>query len=86
MKVKVTQNVKITFLTITLVLFVVQTSNLACVIAYGKENKFLMSKVKSEGQGHVKGKNNIFGDNFGSFNAQTSNLSHIIAYGKAKLA
>ena len=26
---------------------------------------FFMSKVKGEGQGHIKGQNNIFGHNFG---------------------
>ena len=41
-----------------------QTSKLSHTVAYGKANKFLMSKAK--GQGHIKGQNNIFGSNFGS--------------------
>ena len=34
------------------------------IVAYGEANTFLTSKVKGEGQGHVKGQNNIFGHNF----------------------
>ena len=48
------------------VLFVVQTSDLSHIVAYGKANKFFTFKFKDEGQGQVKGKNNIFGHNFGS--------------------
>ena len=58
MKVKVMQKVKITFLAINLLLFVIQTSSLSHTVAYGKVNRFLTSKVK--------GQNNIFGHNFGS--------------------
>ena len=65
-KVKVMQKVKIIFLAITFVLFVIQTSNLSHIVAYGKANKFLTSKVKDEGQGQGKGQNNIFVHNFGS--------------------
>ena len=46
-KVKVTyKKVKITFLPIALVLFVVDTSNLSHIVAYKKDNQFLPSKVK----------------------------------------
>ena len=69
-------------LALTLVLFVEQTSNLSHIVAYAKENKFLTSKVKGEGQGHVKGQNNIFGHNLVLFVIYTSNLSHIVAYEK----
>ena len=58
------EKVRITFLAISLVLFVVQTSNLSHCVAYGKTNKFLTFKVKGECRGYVKGQNNIFGHNF----------------------
>ena len=44
-----------------------ETSNLSHIVACGKANKFLTSKFKGEGQGHVKGQNNISGHNFCSF-------------------
>ena len=50
--------VKLKFLAITFVLFGVHTSNLSHIVAYGKANKSLMSKVKGQGQ------NKIFGHNF----------------------
>ena len=43
-----------------------QTSNLSHIVAYGKAYNFLTSKVKDEGQGQVKGQNNLFDHNFGS--------------------
>ena len=56
--------VKRKFLATTFVLFGVQTSNLSHIVAYGKANRSLMSKVKA--QGYVKSQNNILGRNFGS--------------------
>ena len=41
----------------------VQTFNLSDIVAYGKANQFLTFKVKGEGQGRIKGQNNIFGHN-----------------------
>ena len=43
-----------------------KTAKLSHIVAYGKANKCLTSKVEDEGQGQVKGQNNIFGHNFGS--------------------
>ena len=83
---QVMQKVKITFLAITLFLFVVQTSNLSHVVAYGKVNKFLTSNFKGEGQGHVKGQNNIFSETFLLIVVHTSNLSHVVAYGKTNIS
>ena len=60
-----------------------QTSHLSYRVAYRKGNKFLTSKVKGEGQGHVKGQNNIFSHNVFLFVVQTCNFSHTVAYGKA---
>ena len=81
MKVKVIQKVKIIFLAITFVLFVIQTSNLSHTVAHGKVSKFVTFKVK--GHCHIKGQNNNFSPNFVLFVIQTSNLSHAVAYGKA---
>ena len=61
-----THQVKRTLLSLTLVLFVVRTSTLSHIVAHGKAKKFLTSKIKGEGQGHIKGKIYIFGHNFGS--------------------
>ena len=56
--------IPVTLFPISLVLFVVQTSKLSHIVAYGKANKFLTSNVKGEGQGHMKGQNNLFGHSF----------------------
>ena len=73
MKVKVTKKVNITFLVITFVLFVVQTSNLSHIVAFGKANKFVASKVK--GHSHMKGQNNNFSHNFCSICGIDFNLA-----------
>ena len=57
-----------------------KTSNLSHIVAYGKANTFLTSKVKGEGQGLAKGQNNVLAITFVLFIVQTSNLSHIVAY------
>ena len=58
------QKVKLTFLSITLALFIVHNSNVSLIIAYWKAKNLFTSKVKDEGQGHMKGQNYIFGYNF----------------------
>ena len=63
-----------------------QTSNLSHIVGYGKTNKFLTSKVKGEGQGNIKGQNNILAITFFLFGVLTSTLSHIVGYGKANIS
>ena len=45
--------------------------------------KILTSKVKDEGQGHIKGKRTSLTTTFVLFVVQTSDLCHIVTYGEA---